>query len=136
MQKSINGSFDFLGVPETLRTNRTYWIDNISVSIPAWGVSGTVKNLNWGSQPGSHYDNVSVPWCGAVPACSDYLPRSPENTRSTARRIRDDILRENLLTRVQSISIPARFSVIVWSIICIAPGMIFGMSQLKINLCG
>ena len=48
-KKSINGSFEFLGIPDPLRTNRPYWIDNILVPITAWGVDGTVTNLNWGS---------------------------------------------------------------------------------------
>ena len=49
-KKSINGSFEFLGVSEPLRTNGPYWIDNIFIPILDWGVGGTVKNLNWGSQ--------------------------------------------------------------------------------------
>ena len=42
-KKSINGSFEFLGVPDPLRTNGSYWIDNLLVPIPYWGVGGTVK---------------------------------------------------------------------------------------------
>ena len=45
--KTINGSFEFLGVPNPLKTNGPYWIDNILVSIPDWGVGGTVTNFNW-----------------------------------------------------------------------------------------
>ena len=69
MQKSINVSFEFLGVPDTLRTNGPYWIDNILVPIPDWGVGGTVKILNWVIRPGGRYDGVTVPWCGAVNDC-------------------------------------------------------------------
>ena len=48
-KKSINGSFEFPGVPDPLRTNGTYWVDNLFVPIPDWGVGGTVTNLSWGS---------------------------------------------------------------------------------------
>ena len=50
-KKSINGSFEFFVVPDPLSTNRPYWIDNLLVPSLAWGVRGTVKFLNWGSQP-------------------------------------------------------------------------------------
>ena len=102
--KSINRSFEFLGVPDTLRTNGTYWIDNILVTSPYQGVGGTVTNLNWRSQPGGCYDIVYVPRHGAVPARTNYLPRSPENSRATARRFYDNLLRENRLACVQSLS--------------------------------
>ena len=91
-KNSINGIFEFLGVPDPLRTNGPYWIDNILVPIKSWGVGGTLKNLNWGSRPGVRCDSVSVPWRGAVPSHPAYLPRIPENMCTTARRVRDNIL--------------------------------------------
>ena len=63
-----------------------------------------MTHFNWGSKPGGRYDGVSVLWRGAVPACPDYLPRSPKNMRATARCVCDDLLRENRLARVQSLS--------------------------------
>ena len=74
-KKSINRSFELLGVPDPLRTNMPYWIDNLLVPILAWVVGGTVTNLNWVSQPGGCYDGVSEPWCVAVPAHPSYFPR-------------------------------------------------------------
>ena len=100
----MNESFEILGVTDPLRTNGNYWIDNILVPIPAWGVGGTVKNLNWGSGPISRYDGVSVLCHGDVPACPVYLPRSPENTRTTACHVRDYLLRDNRMALVQSLS--------------------------------
>ena len=91
-EKPINRSFDFLGVPDLLRTNGPYWIDNNLVPIPDLGSSGTMTNLKWGSRPGRRYDGVSVPWHGAVADCLAYLPRISENTRATARRVNDDLL--------------------------------------------
>ena len=86
-KKPINGSFEFLGVPDPFRTNGPYWIDNILFPIPAWGVGGTMTNFNWGSQPGGRYDGVSVLLRGAVPGRPAYLPRSMENMRAPARRV-------------------------------------------------
>ena len=103
-KKSINGSFEFLGVPGPLRNNGPYWIDNILVPILAWGVGDTVTNLNWGSQPEGFYNGVSVLCCGDIPDHPSYLPRSLENARVTARRVRGNLLRENRLARIQSIS--------------------------------
>ena len=91
-KKSINVSFEFLVVPDPLITCRPYWIDNILVHIPSWGVGGTVKNLNWGSQLIGRYSGVSLLWRGYIPARPAYLPRSPENTCATAHHVRDDLL--------------------------------------------
>ena len=92
LSKIINGSFEFLGVSDPLRTRRPYWIKNILCHSPCWGVRGTVENLNWGSQTDGCYGSVGVPWHGAVPARLAYLPRSPENVSSTLCHIRDDLL--------------------------------------------
>ena len=47
-ENSINRSFEFFSVPDPLKTNGPYLIDNILVTILAWGFGGTVTNLNWG----------------------------------------------------------------------------------------
>ena len=104
LQKSINGTFEFLSVPDALRTKGPYWIYILLVPIPVWGVSGTMTNSNWVSLPGGLYDVVSVPWHAAVPACPAYLPRSPENILATSHRNCDNLLWENRLARVQSLS--------------------------------
>ena len=103
-KKSINRSFEFLSVPNLLRSRGSYWIDNVLVPIPSWGVGVTVKKLNWGSQPGGRYAGVSVPWRAAVPVCPAYLSRIPENTRATACCVRDNLLRDHRLARIQSLS--------------------------------
>ena len=103
-KKIINGSFEFLGLADPLRTRGPYWIDNLLCPSPRWEVGGTVENLNWGSQPGGRYGGVDVPWCGAVPACPAYIPRSPENVCATARGVCDNLLREHRLERAQILS--------------------------------
>ena len=77
IKKIINGSFDFLGVAAPLGTKGPYWIENLLCPSLSWVVGGTVEILNWGSQPGSRYGGVDVPWHGAVSALPAYLPRSP-----------------------------------------------------------
>ena len=89
---SINGSVQWLGVPAPLRTDGPPWTDNILVPTPAWVTSGTATNLNWGSQPGGSYGSVSFLWSGPIRAMPSYIRRSPENTRSAARRVRDNLL--------------------------------------------
>ena len=90
-RKSINGSVDFLGVSAPLRTYAPPWIDNILVPSPAWGAGGTTIDPNWGIQPGGPYGSVSIMWSGTIPAMPAYVRRSPENMRSVARRVRDDL---------------------------------------------
>ena len=102
--KSINGRFQWLGVPNTLRTDGPPWADDILAPSPAWGIDGTATNPNWGSQPGGPYGSVAVPWSGSVTAMLDYVCRSPENMHSAVRRVRDDLLRENHTVRMQSLS--------------------------------
>ena len=51
-KNSINRSFEFLDIPDPLRANGPYWIDNLLVPILAWGFGGTVTNMNWVGQPG------------------------------------------------------------------------------------
>ena len=61
------------------------------ISIPDWGVGGTVIDLNWGSQPDGRYDGVYIPWRGSLPACPTYLHRSLENMRATVGHVREDL---------------------------------------------
>ena len=101
---SIYGNVQWLGVPDPLRTNGPPWNDNILAPIPDWGTGGTTTNPNWGSQPGGTYGSVAGPWSGPVCAIPDYFRRSPENTRIAAHRVRDNLLRENYMVRMQSLS--------------------------------
>ena len=77
-RKFINGSFEWIGVPDFLREYGPPWTENILCPSPRWGVGGTVENLAWDSQPVGRYGGLDIPWRGAVPACPAYLPRSLE----------------------------------------------------------
>ena len=54
-----------------------------------WGGANTY-NHNWGFLPGGPYSNVAVARGSTVPVCPAHMPRSMENPRAAARRIRDD----------------------------------------------
>ena len=101
---SNNGSAQWLGVPSPLRKYGPPCIDNILAPSTTWGTGGTATNLNWGRQPGGTYVSVTVPWSGTVRAMTAYSRRVPENTRSAARRICDNLLQENCMARMQSLS--------------------------------
>ena len=100
----INGSVQWLSIPAPPRTNGPPWTDNILTPSPTWGTGGTDTNLNWGIQPGGTYGSVAVLWSDPVYAMPYYVHRSPENMRSAARRVCDDILRENRTTRMKILS--------------------------------
>ena len=101
---SINGSIQWLGVPAPLRTDGPLCNDNILAHSPAWETGGTATNPNWGSQPGGPYDSVDVLSSGPVRAMPDYVRRSLENTCSAVRRVCEDLLRDNCMVRMQSLS--------------------------------
>ena len=61
-RNSINGSEDWLGVPDFHRIDGPAWTDNILALRPSWGDGGHITNPNWVSQYGGGSGNVSVPW--------------------------------------------------------------------------
>ena len=91
-QISINGSVEYLGIPNFHRTGRPFWGNNILDPCSNWGGTTrgegcTTTNLNWGSQP-----DVSVLWRHAVLACPTYLLRILVNPCAAAHRVRGDHL--------------------------------------------
>ena len=113
-----------------------YWIGNLLIHILDWRFSGTVKTFNWRSQLDVRYDGVSVLWRGVIPVCPAYLPRIME-IRATLRAASVTISFDRTVWRESKVSpIPVTSSVIIWSMRRIAPGIIFGMNRLRINLCG
>ena len=49
---SINGSVEWLGVPDFYRTNGPAWTDNILNPRPSWGEGVSTTNPNWDIQSG------------------------------------------------------------------------------------
>ena len=99
---SINGSVEWLGVTEFLRTDRPPWTANILATHPSLGERGSSKNTNWSIQYGGHTDSVSVPWNHPVRVYLVYCRRIFENTRSAARLVRGNLLRANHLVSMES----------------------------------
>ena len=60
------------------------------------------SNQNWGVSPRGPDSMWSVPWGSTVPARPSYMPRSPENPRAYARRVRYDFLCQRHCNRMQS----------------------------------
>ena len=75
-QISINGSAEYLGIPDFHRTGGPFWGSNILAPYSHWGDGGTSTNQNWKIQPGGPYGSVSFLWRGAVPARPACSPRS------------------------------------------------------------
>ena len=101
----INGSVQWLGIPAPLRNYGPPYTNNILATSPDWVTGGTDTNPNWGSQPGGPYGSVAVLWSGLVRSMPAYVRRILKNTHSAACHIRDDLLRDNRMVRMQSISI-------------------------------
>ena len=91
-QFSINGSVEYLDIPDFHRTGGPFWADNLLAPCSGWEDGGTSTNQNWRVQPGVPYGSVAVPWSRTVPALPAYVPRIPENARAAAHRVRDNHL--------------------------------------------
>ena len=63
---SINGSVQWLGVPDFLWTDRPPWAGNLMDPSPSWVNGVTTTNPNWGSQPGGPNGSFAVPSSGTV----------------------------------------------------------------------
>ena len=101
---SINGSVEWLRVPDFLRTNGPAWTANLLAPHPSWGGGGSTTNPNWGSKYGRVSGSVSVPRNRPVCVLPIFHRRISENMRTAAHRVCDNLLRGNRLERMQSSS--------------------------------
>ena len=99
-KNSINGSVEWLGVPDFLRTDGPAWTANILAPHPSWLGVGSRTNPNLGSKSKGSSGGVSVPWNFPVRVLPVYHRRILENTRAAARCVFDDLLKANCLTRM------------------------------------
>ena len=96
----MNGSVELLGIPNFLLDPflpRISWFSMIPQ------VEETVVPI-FKSGPfflGRQYSKISIPWCGTIPACLNYMPRIMENVRAAACRVRDDFLRGMCCVRMR-----------------------------------
>ena len=99
---SINGSVQWLGVPDFLRTDGPAWTANLLDTHPSWGDQGSSTNPNWGSQYGGHSDSVLIPWDCPVCVLPVYRHIILENSHTATRRVHNNLLQGNSLLRMQS----------------------------------
>ena len=101
-RNSTNGSVKRLGVPDFLMNDGPPWTANLLSPYASWGDRGPITNLKWGSQYVWGPDSVFVFWNRPIRVLSVYHRMIFENPRSAARRIRDNLLRENCTACMQS----------------------------------
>ena len=101
-KNSINGSIEWIGVPNFLRNDGLPWILNLLAPYYAWGDRGSNTSLNLGSGSGGYSDGVSINCNRLAHILPIYYRGIFENTCSAARCDRDNILIENRTYRMQS----------------------------------
>ena len=89
---SINGSVEWLGVPDFHKTNVQACTANLLAPYPNWGDGGSATNLNWCSQYRGASGSFFVPWNHPVRVLPVYHYRISENMRAAAHRVCDDLL--------------------------------------------
>ena len=91
-RKFINGSFEWMGVPEFLRTYGPRWTANLLAPYADWGHGGPYTSQNFSSGSGGYSNSVHINWnqpARDLPICHR---RVFENTRSAGHRARDDLM--------------------------------------------
>ena len=134
--KSINGSVEWMGVPEFLRTNGPAGTANILSPCPSWVDRGSVTNLNWGSQYRGCSYNVSVPWNYPIRVLLVYTIWSLKTyplLHATSLTISFELIVRQALQSHSTCRNPIISQRIIRRMMT---GMIYGMSQLINNLCG
>ena len=92
-QLSINGSVQFLGIPDFSRDSGFSFIENLQApTIPTSWKHINTSNHNWGVILWGTYIMCSVPWDSTVPARPTYMPKIPENLPAAALCVYDDFL--------------------------------------------
>ena len=101
---SINGSVQWLGVPDLLRTDGPPWTDNLLDHYASWGDRGCITNPYCGSQPWGEPNSVSITWNRPIRVLPIYHRRIFENMHTAVCHVRDNILQDNCTERMQSTS--------------------------------
>ena len=135
-RNSINGSVEWLGVPNFLKNYVPTWTLNLLAPYAHWGDRGSSTSTKLGSGSGGYYDGVSINW--NIPACvlPIYHWRIFEKTYSAARRAQDKILWRTTHTACKAITLLATPYIVVWLTGRMTPGMIAGIYLFVNNLWG
>ena len=99
-RKLINGSSEWMGIPDFLRTDGPPWTANLLDPYADWGNGGTSTSQNLSSSSGGYSDSVHLNWNRPARYLTIFHRRVFKNTRSAGRRARGDLLRENRMYRM------------------------------------
>ena len=94
-RKLINESIEWLGIPSFPLNDGPPWTLNILAPYADWGGRGSSISQNFSSGSGGYSDSVFINWNRLDSVLPIYYQRIFENTRSDARRARDDLLMDN-----------------------------------------
>ena len=98
----INGSVEWIGVPDLPRNDGPPWTLNILATYDNLGDRGSSTSPNWGSGSGGNSDSVYILQNWPARVLPVYHQRIFENTRSAARCACDDLLMENRTYRMKN----------------------------------
>ena len=98
----INGSVQWLGIPDLLETYGTAYTTILLVPDHSWVDRGCSTNHNWGSKSPHHSKSVSIPWNRPVCIHPVHHRMIFENTCAIVRRFYNNLLRANRLARIQT----------------------------------
>ena len=94
-RNSINGSIEWLDVPNFLSTDGPPWTANTWAPHISGGNQESSTNPDWDSCSGENFDSVSIPWNRPVRVLPIYYWKVFQNTRSAVRCVRGNLLMEN-----------------------------------------
>ena len=99
----INGSIQFLGIPDFFGGNGLSFIKNLKspTDSTGWG-HGDTSNKNWGVMPGGAYINATVSWGTNILAHPAYIYRILVDPCTAACRVHDDLLCHRRCDRMRS----------------------------------
>ena len=135
-RNSINGSVEWLGIPDFLRNDGPPWILNLLAPYASWGDIGPSTNPKWGSGSGGHYDRVFL--CGIFPSASfQFTTGGSLKTRAALRAAPVIISIERTVRTTCKVPPLATTPSAVLCLTCgMTTGVIFGMSRLINSLRG
>ena len=139
VQKSINWSVEWLGVPSFLRNDGPPWTLNLLAPYADWGGRGSITSQNLSSGSRGYSGSVFINWNRPARVLPIYYRRIFEKTHSAARCACEDPLMENRKyrsTACKSLLLSATPSSVVRLTKGMKPWMISEISLFVNNLCG
>ena len=92
-RKLINGSFEWVVVPDFFRSNGPPWTINLLAPCADLGLKGPSTNKNLSSGSGGYSDSIHINWNHLARELPIYHRRVLESTRRSGSRTHDNLLR-------------------------------------------